>query len=176
MGIKRIRTTHAGALPRSAGLTKMIRDRAVGGAADEVFLEHMLITGVAEAVRLQRDCGLDSINDGELSKSNFMHYITERVSGIEVREYALGDGPAPLSITARDKKKFPDYFVGGRGGFASGGKEATRPGSMFVSSHFNMLAISGWRPTSDGLVPCSRSQRTERNSCRPSRSASSSTG
>ena len=113
MGIKQIRTTHAGALPRSAGLTKMIRDRAAGGAVDEAFLEHMLSTGVAEAVRLQRDCGLDSINDGELSKSNFMHYITERVSGIEVRQYAYGDGPTPLSITARDKKKFPDYFVGG---------------------------------------------------------------
>ena len=127
MGIKQIRTTHAGALPRSAVLTKMIRDRSAGGAVDEAFLEHMLSREVAEAVRLQRDCGLDSINDGELSKSNFMHYITERVSGIEVRQYAYGDGPTPLSITARDKKKFPDYFVGGRGGFASGGKEATRP-------------------------------------------------
>ena len=82
MGIKQIRTTHAGALPRSAGLTKMIRDRSAGGAVDEAFLEHMLSREVAEAVRLQRDCGLDSINDGELSKSNFMHYITERVSGI----------------------------------------------------------------------------------------------
>src|SRR6476661_3785735 len=105
MGIKQIRTTHAGALPRSEELTGMIRRRA--GAVDEELLEQKLSAAVAEAVRLQRDCGLDSINDGELSKPNFMHYITERVSGIEVREYALGEGPTPLSITARDKKKFP---------------------------------------------------------------------
>jgi 5-methyltetrahydropteroyltriglutamate--homocysteine methyltransferase len=105
----------------------MIRRRAAGGAVDEAFLEHVLRAAVADSVRLQLDCGLDSINDGELSKPNFMHYITERVSGIEVREYAPGEGPMPLSITARDKKKFPDYFVGGRGGFASGGKEAVRP-------------------------------------------------
>jgi 5-methyltetrahydropteroyltriglutamate--homocysteine methyltransferase len=127
MGIKQIRTTHAGALPRSEELTGMIRGRAAGGVVDEVLLEQKLSAAVAEAVRCQRDCGLDSINDGELSKPNFMHYITERVSGIEVREYALGEGATPLSITARDKKKFPDYFVGGRGGFASGGKEAVRP-------------------------------------------------
>jgi 5-methyltetrahydropteroyltriglutamate--homocysteine methyltransferase len=127
MGLNRIQTTHAGALPRSEGLTNLIRGRAAGGAADDAFLEHTLSAAVAEAVRLQLACGLDSINDGELSKSNFMHYVTERVSSIEVREYALGQGPTPLSITARDKKKFPDYFAGGRGGFASGGKETTRP-------------------------------------------------
>ena len=46
---------------------------------------------------------------------------------MEVREYYAGEGPAPLSITARDKVKFADYFTSGRGGFASGGKENERP-------------------------------------------------
>jgi 5-methyltetrahydropteroyltriglutamate--homocysteine methyltransferase len=56
-----------------------------------------------------------------------MHYITGRVSGIKLREYAPGEGPTPLSIIARDRTKFPDYFTGERGGFASGGKEGVRP-------------------------------------------------
>jgi 5-methyltetrahydropteroyltriglutamate--homocysteine methyltransferase len=122
----RIRTTHAGALPRSPDLTAMIRERAAGGAIDKAKLDVALSVAVKDTVRRQIECGLDSINDGELSKSNFMHYITERVSGFEIREYEAGQGPEPLSITARDKVKFADYFVGGRGGFASGGAEAMR--------------------------------------------------
>jgi len=122
----RIRATHAGALPRTAELTNLIRNQASGTATDTAQLESALSAAVKDAVQRQVECGLDSINDGELSKSNFMHYVTSRVSGFEVREYAPGEGPAPLSITARDKVKFPDFFTGDRGGFASGGKEAVR--------------------------------------------------
>ncbi len=123
----KVRVTHAGALPRSAELTTLIRGRSAGAPVDEALLERTLSASVKDAVRRQIACGLDSINDGELSKSNFMHYVTERVSGMEVREYYAGEGPAPLSITARDKVKFADYFTSGRGGFASGGKENERP-------------------------------------------------
>jgi len=122
----KIRTTHAGALPRSLELTALIRARASGQPFDNARLDGLLPAAVRDAVRRQTDLGLDSVNDGELSKSNFMHYVTERISGLEVREYAAGEGPEPLSITARDKVKFPDYFTGDRGGFASGGKEAMR--------------------------------------------------
>ena len=116
---ERILTTHAGALPRDEELTRMIRSNDV----DEARLR----AAVADAVRKQLSLGVDSVSDGELSKANFMHYITGRVSGIRLREYAPGEGPVPLSITARDKRRFADYFTGERGGFASGGKEALRP-------------------------------------------------
>lgn len=124
---KKVRATHAGALPRSAELTTMIRSRAAGAAVDAALLDKTLRSGVIDAVDRQIACGLDSINDGELSKPNFMHYVIGRVSGMEVREYEAGKGPAPMSITARDKVKFPDYFAMGKGGFASGGKENARP-------------------------------------------------
>ncbi|MDF2118501.1 cobalamin-independent methionine synthase II family protein [Roseiarcaceae bacterium H3SJ34-1] len=122
----KVRTTHAGALPRSAALTTLVRARAGGSSVDATALDDMLAADVDDAIRRQVQCGLDSVNDGELSKSNFMHYVTERVRGIQVREYMPGEGPQPLSITARDAVKFPDYFAEGRGGFASGGKEDVR--------------------------------------------------
>jgi methionine synthase II (cobalamin-independent) len=57
MGIKQIRTTHAGALPRSEELTGMIRRRAAGGAVDEELLEQKLSAAVAEAVRRSATVG-----------------------------------------------------------------------------------------------------------------------
>ncbi len=119
----RILTTHAGALPRSPELTGMIRTQAMGQKVDDTRVEELLVAGVAEAVRMQVEYGIDSINDGELSKSNFMHYVASRISGWKFRQYSPGEGPEPLSITARDRTKFPDYFLDGRGGFASGGKD-----------------------------------------------------
>jgi 5-methyltetrahydropteroyltriglutamate--homocysteine methyltransferase len=116
---ERILTTHAGALPRDEELTRMVRSNAVD--------DSRLKSAVADAVKKQLALGIDSVSDGELSKANFMHYVTGRVSGIKLREYAPGEGPAPLSITARDKQRFADYFTGERGGFASGGKEGVRP-------------------------------------------------
>jgi 5-methyltetrahydropteroyltriglutamate--homocysteine methyltransferase len=123
----RILVTHAGALPREESLTTLIRAKAARQPVDEARLEAALRSGVADAVRKQLENGVDSVSDGELSKANFMHYITGRVSGISLREYEPGKGPVPLSIIARDRTKFPDYFTGERGGFASGGKEVVKP-------------------------------------------------
>ena len=123
----RILCTHAGALPRDESLTALIRAQSARQPVDLAKLEAGLKSGVSDAVRKQLENRVDSVSDGELSKNNFMHYITSRVSGISLREYEPGNGPVPLSIIARDRVKFPDFFTGERGGFASGGKEAVRP-------------------------------------------------
>ena len=123
----RILCTHAGALPRDEALTALIRAQAARQPVDQAQLEASLRSGVVDSVRKQVENRVDSLSDGELSKANFMHYVTGRVSGISLREYEPGSGPVPLSIIARDRTKFPDYFSGGHGGFASGGKEAVRP-------------------------------------------------
>src|SRR4051794_21355541 len=107
---ERILTTHAGALPREESLTALIRAKAARQPVDEAKLEAGLRSGVADAVRKQIENRVDAVSDGELSKANFMHYITGRVSGISLREYEPGHGPVPLSIIARDRTKFPDYF------------------------------------------------------------------
>jgi 5-methyltetrahydropteroyltriglutamate--homocysteine methyltransferase len=103
----RILTTHAGSLPRPPDLREMVLARSRGEAIDQGALERRLKSAVAEIVQQQIKCGLDSINDGELSKSNFTDYVRARISGYESR---MADSRRRLEITARDRTKFPDYF------------------------------------------------------------------
>ena len=110
---ERILTTHAGALPRSAELTALIRTRAGKQPVDDAKIEQLLRKEVTQTLRLQVDHGIDSVSDGEFSKANFTHYAAERIGGIELREYDHGKGPDPLSIVARDDTKFSDYFAAG---------------------------------------------------------------
>ena len=116
----RILATHAGVLPRPADLTQMIFARAEGKPYDRVALDARLKDSVASIVRQQVEAGIDCVNDGELSKTTFSNYVRERMAGYEVRHYKPGEGPARLSIGARDARKFPGYFHDGKGGFASG--------------------------------------------------------
>ncbi len=108
-------TTHAGALPRSPELREMIFARAEGRPHDRDALASKLRDEVAAVVRKQLDCGIDSVNDGELGKTNFTNYVRERLAGFEMRDYRPGVDPAPLNITARDARDFPRYFAGGKG-------------------------------------------------------------
>src|SRR5690242_17634496 len=112
---KRIHTTHAGALPRDPELRDLIFARAEGKPYDRGALSTRLRSEVAAIVRRQAECGVDSVNDGELGKTNFTNYVRERLAGFEMRDYRHGVDPAPLNITARDSKDFPQYFAGGRG-------------------------------------------------------------
>ena len=103
----RIMTTHAGSLPRPQDLREMVFAKARGDRVDQAALDARLQSAVAEIVKKQVDCGLDSVNDGELSKSNFTDYVRMRIAGFETRpasEYRR------LSITARDETKFREYF------------------------------------------------------------------
>jgi hypothetical protein len=43
---------------------------------------------VAEIVRQQIACGIDIVNDGELSKFNFTDYVRGRIAGYEARPNA----------------------------------------------------------------------------------------
>ncbi len=103
----RILTTHAGSLPRPADLRDMVVARVSGEAYDAEALAARLKSAIAEVVRQQVECGLDSVNDGELSKTNFTDYVRWRIAGYVERPSA---GPRRLSITARDETKFADYF------------------------------------------------------------------
>ena len=111
----RILTTHAGALPRAPELREMIFARAEGKPHDRNALSARLRSEVAEVVRRQAACGIDSVNDGEVGKTNFTNYVRERLAGFEMRDYRPGVDTAPLNITARDSKDFPQYFAGGKG-------------------------------------------------------------
>jgi 5-methyltetrahydropteroyltriglutamate--homocysteine methyltransferase len=113
---ERILTTHAGSLPRSQQLRDLVYARADGHTYNKSTLDRLLKDGVAEVVRKQVECGVDSVNDGEIGKTNFTNYVRERLGGFEARLNDPAKSPKPLSIAGRELKKFPEYFaVGGRG-------------------------------------------------------------
>src|SRR5262245_2757957 len=102
----------------------MIFARAEGKPIDREALSARLRQEVADVVKKQAECGIDSINDGEVGKTNFTNYVRERLSGFETRLLKPGEGPPPLSIASREMEKFAGFFnKGGKGfgGFAGAG-------------------------------------------------------
>ena len=120
----RILTTHAGVLPRSPELRELVQARADGKSYDAAALDQKLKDETAAVVKRQVAVGIDSVNDGELGKTNFTSYVSERLTGFERREHRPGRDPAPLNIMSRDAKKFGAYFASGRGGFSFMGSSA----------------------------------------------------
>lgn len=108
---ERIITTHAGSLPRPDALPPLIGARARGADYDKAELDRILSQGVDEVVRLQVENGIDSVNDGELSKTNFTNYVRERLSGFDVRPLKPGETVAAMNISARDIVDFPEYYA-----------------------------------------------------------------
>ena len=122
----RILTTHAGALPRSPELTRLVRAKAGNAPVDEADLAAKIRAEVASVVRRQVACGVDLVNDGEIAKSNFNNYCAERLSGFERRPYVEGKSPEGLTIASRDARKFPEYFRLEVAGFARFRKPETQ--------------------------------------------------
>jgi 5-methyltetrahydropteroyltriglutamate--homocysteine methyltransferase len=115
----RILTTHAGSLPRPGDLMDMVLAKTRGQTYDQGALDARLHSAVAEIVRHQVECGLDIVNDGELSKPNFTDYVSARLAGCETRP---GTGFRRLSMTARDETKFAEYFAAHRRPRYAGGQ------------------------------------------------------
>jgi 5-methyltetrahydropteroyltriglutamate--homocysteine methyltransferase len=115
----RILTTHAGSLPRSDDLKRLVYARADGQTYNLTALSQRLKSEVAEVVAKQVGCGVDSVNDGELGKTNFTNYVRERLAGFETRPLGSSRGPKPLSIAGRELTKFPEYFAAGGRGFGA---------------------------------------------------------
>jgi 5-methyltetrahydropteroyltriglutamate--homocysteine methyltransferase len=109
----RILVSHAGTLPRPHDLADML---AAGEDAVEAF-EQRLPSAVQEVVQAQAELGVDTVNDGEVSKrGGFSGYIRERLTGIEERPQD-SDKLEPRDVTGRDKRDFPRAFAAGIGWF-----------------------------------------------------------
>jgi 5-methyltetrahydropteroyltriglutamate--homocysteine methyltransferase len=106
----RILVSHAGTTPRPAAMTD-------------------LPTGVKEVVKKQAEVGIDIVNDGELSKSNFTNYVRDRLGGIQPAE-KRAELP-PRNINARDLREFPEFFRTGGGGFGRNRPGASSPTVTF---------------------------------------------
>jgi 5-methyltetrahydropteroyltriglutamate--homocysteine methyltransferase len=132
---ERILTMHAGSLARPPDLREMVLAKSHGQPYDAAALARRLRSAVAEVVQQQIAVGLDSINDGEFSKSNFTNYARERLSGHTERSGAPGN---PLArIYGRDAQEFPEYFAS-RGNL--GGTEVVCTGPLRFIGHAALQA------------------------------------
>src|SRR5216683_2085234 len=113
----RILVSHAGTTPRPTNLP--------------------LPAAVAEVVKKQVDVGIDIVNDGELSKSNFTNYVRDRLGGIAPADSTASRLP-PRNINARDLREFPEFFASGGGGFGR-----NRPGAAPIAGLPAPMVVTG---------------------------------
>src|SRR5689334_14330524 len=74
---ERILTSHAGSLPRPDDLGVLLVAKHAGEPYDEARFATRVRAAVREVVHQQIECGIDVVNDGELSKINFTSYARE---------------------------------------------------------------------------------------------------
>jgi 5-methyltetrahydropteroyltriglutamate--homocysteine methyltransferase len=86
---ERFLTTHAGSLPRPGELIQMMFAREEGVPVDAAALAARVGAAVVETVRAQAYCGLDVVNDGEMSKPSYATYIKDRLHGFGGRSHPL---------------------------------------------------------------------------------------
>lgn len=114
----RICTTHVGSLPRPLSLTAKLFARSVGQDYDPQALADELKQSVADIVRRQATLGIDVMSDGELSKTSFQAYVTDRLSGLE----PIKVGADFRHRVTRENTAFPAFYKDG----AHSGTQATR--------------------------------------------------
>jgi 5-methyltetrahydropteroyltriglutamate--homocysteine methyltransferase len=78
----RILTTHTGSLPRPMALVAPLNAKDFGQDYDAVALAAAVRQSVIAVVRKQAEVGIDSVNDGEHSKSSFTAYLRTRLAGL----------------------------------------------------------------------------------------------
>ena len=99
---QRILTTHTGSLPRPNDLQQMLYAKERGEQVDQVAFETSVREAVQAVVRQQAACGIDVVNDGEMSKISYSTYVKDRLTGFE------GTGLLKLGRSA-DLADFPEY-------------------------------------------------------------------
>ncbi|HEX5368746.1 MAG TPA: cobalamin-independent methionine synthase II family protein [Dehalococcoidia bacterium] len=111
---ERILTTHTGSLPRPEDLRQMLAAADGGSPLDRPVFDKVVKSAVDEVVRLQRDAGIDIVNDGEEGKPGYSTYIKDRCTGFE--------GESRSSMVQGEGKDFPEWAArraaGGAPGFA----------------------------------------------------------
>ncbi len=103
----RILTTHVGSLVRPREIVDILQRKEDGQPFPDLG-RALLARHVAEAVRMQAECGIDVPSDGEYSKTGFSQYITDRLTGFELRTDLPGRGGG--TARSRDRKRFPDAY------------------------------------------------------------------
>jgi 5-methyltetrahydropteroyltriglutamate--homocysteine methyltransferase len=103
----RILTSHAGALHRPTDVQQLLLLQSQGRPYDQHALEERLRETVTDIVHEQAHLGVDVVNDGEFTKTTWMGYVTERISGLET--ISDGAGFTYSSGSRRNSKDYHDF-------------------------------------------------------------------
>ena len=117
---ERILTTHVGSIPRPDGVRTLLRARLQGQPIDEAELAVRATEAVMDVVRRQAEVGLDVVSDGEMSKTSFLGYTDDRLTGF-VSTTASTDPSAALTAAGgawarrvdsrREWRAFREYYT-----------------------------------------------------------------
>src|SRR3712207_5954443 len=106
--VPKIQSTHVGSLIRPPELLRFEAALQRGEPYDEAEYASTLRACVAHVVRRQAEAGIDVVSDGEFGKANWISYLYDRVSGIEMRSIPEGETRMPPS---RDRQAFPGAYA-----------------------------------------------------------------
>jgi 5-methyltetrahydropteroyltriglutamate--homocysteine methyltransferase len=98
--------THVGSLPRPRDLLATLLEKEEGRAVDEEALDARVQEAVTEVVALQRDRGIDVVNDGEVGKTSFLAYVNDRLGGFE----PITDSARNPWGESREARDFPEFY------------------------------------------------------------------
>ena len=117
---ERILTTHVGSIPRPESVRGLLRARLGGQPIDEAELAARAAEAVTDVVRRQAQVGLDVVSDGEMSKTSFLAYTDDRLTGF-VTTTAATDPSAALTgaggawarrvDSRREWRAFREYYT-----------------------------------------------------------------
>jgi 5-methyltetrahydropteroyltriglutamate--homocysteine methyltransferase len=124
----RIRTTHAGSIPRPPALFAAMKALDDGSSKDRAAFETLLTREITDVVKKQVGLGIDTVSDGEFSKTGFSVYANTRLGGYTAQEVPR---VSPWS-TSREALAFPEFY----------GQE-TRVFAGTVASRTNKMICTG---------------------------------
>ena len=97
----RILTTHAGNLPRSPTLGKLLVAQSRGEAVDEATLAREVDSSTRQVIRNQLQAGIDVGNNGEQARQSVFTYVANRLTSF------ASSADVPLEPMPRDLLDFP---------------------------------------------------------------------
>ncbi len=104
--MKRILTTHVGSLARPDRQLELLFAKEGGDVFDADEFATSTRQAVDDIVDRQVEAGIDVVCDGEQSKSSFLTYVTERLSGFSPRTEIVED----LWVESRETLAFPEFY------------------------------------------------------------------
>jgi 5-methyltetrahydropteroyltriglutamate--homocysteine methyltransferase len=108
---ERILTTHTGSLPRTAKVVELLLAEQNKPGARRAELKAAVREAVATVVQKQIECGLDIVNDGEQSRTDYTVHVLDRLTGYEGESSPpLGTGEPEFPELAEILKHFASPF------------------------------------------------------------------